>query len=70
MNTFLEQASLAIDEHGNPRQSGHESLLAGLYFCGFYVSPTGMLREIAAEAKQIARDIAQKHAGALSAWKS
>jgi hypothetical protein len=29
-----------------------------------------MLREIAAEAKQIARDIAQKHAGALSAWKS
>ena len=29
--------------------------LQGLYVCGFYVSPTGMLREIGLEAKQIAR---------------
>lgn len=32
----------------------------GLYFCGFYISPTGMLREIGLEALQIARDIAGK----------
>ena len=32
----------------------------GLYFCGFYVSPTGQLREIALDAKQIAKDIAGK----------
>ncbi len=32
----------------------------GLYSCGFFVSPNGMLREIAIEAKKIARDIAYK----------
>ncbi|MBC7872435.1 MAG: NAD(P)/FAD-dependent oxidoreductase [Ferruginibacter sp.] len=32
----------------------------GLYFCGFYVSPMGMLREIGIEARKIARDIAGK----------
>jgi indole-3-pyruvate monooxygenase len=30
----------------------------GLYFCGFWVSPTGQIREIAQDAKRIARDIA------------
>jgi len=32
----------------------------GLYFCGFYVSPMGMLREIGIEALEIAKDIAGK----------
>ncbi len=32
----------------------------GLYFCGFYISPTGMLREIALDAQKIAKDIAKK----------
>ncbi|CAB3793315.1 flavin-containing monooxygenase [Pararobbsia alpina] len=31
----------------------------GLYFCGFIVSPTGMLREIGIEAQRIAEDIAR-----------
>ena len=31
---------------------------SGLYLCGFFVSPSGMLREIAIEAKRIARQIA------------
>jgi cation diffusion facilitator CzcD-associated flavoprotein CzcO len=31
----------------------------GLYFCGFFVSPTGVLREIAMEAKAIAAKIEQ-----------
>jgi indole-3-pyruvate monooxygenase len=29
----------------------------GLYFCGYWVSPTGQIREIARDAKRIARDI-------------
>jgi indole-3-pyruvate monooxygenase len=33
----------------------------GLYFCGFYVSPTGQFREIGLDAKKIANSIA-KHA--------
>ena len=32
----------------------------GLYFCGFFVSPTGQFREIALDAKQIAKHIAGK----------
>jgi cation diffusion facilitator CzcD-associated flavoprotein CzcO len=32
----------------------------GLYFCGFYVSPMGMLREIGIEARKIAEDISAK----------
>ena len=29
----------------------------GLYFCGFYIAPTGQIREIASDAKNIARHI-------------
>jgi indole-3-pyruvate monooxygenase len=39
--------------------SGKETV-PGLYFCGFFVSPTGMLREIGIEAKHIAQSIAAK----------
>ncbi|HVU54485.1 MAG TPA: NAD(P)/FAD-dependent oxidoreductase [Puia sp.] len=32
----------------------------GLYFCGYWVSPTGQIREIALDAQKIARDIEKK----------
>jgi cation diffusion facilitator CzcD-associated flavoprotein CzcO len=32
----------------------------GLYFCGFWISPTGVIREIALDAQKIAKDIAKK----------
>ncbi|MBS1608595.1 MAG: NAD(P)/FAD-dependent oxidoreductase, partial [Bacteroidetes bacterium] len=32
----------------------------GLYFCGFWVSPRGQIREITLDAKRIARDIRKK----------
>ncbi|MBS1596904.1 MAG: NAD(P)/FAD-dependent oxidoreductase [Bacteroidetes bacterium] len=32
----------------------------GLYFCGYWVSPTGQIREIARDAKKIASDIGKK----------
>jgi cation diffusion facilitator CzcD-associated flavoprotein CzcO len=51
-----------LDEAGAPRTSGREAA-AGLYFCSFYVSPTGMLRAIAREAAAIARSIARKSDG-------
>jgi cation diffusion facilitator CzcD-associated flavoprotein CzcO len=54
---FLEVAGEVIDERGVPAKSGRETL-PGLYFCGFYVAPTGMLREIGVEAKRIAASIA------------
>jgi len=59
VNTFLEGAASAYDEQGTPLCSGRETPIAGLYFCGFYVSPTGMLREIGLEARRIATAIAK-----------
>jgi cation diffusion facilitator CzcD-associated flavoprotein CzcO len=60
LSDFLVDADALCTHEGAPKQSGAE-LLPGLYFCGFYVSPTGMLREIAIEAKRIASSIAGKH---------
>jgi NAD(P)H-nitrite reductase large subunit len=59
VNAFLHETKV-YDENGTPVSSGHEASNAGLYFCGYYVSPTGMLREIAMEAKQISAEIARK----------
>jgi cation diffusion facilitator CzcD-associated flavoprotein CzcO len=59
VNEFL-QASDVYDNEGVPLTTGCESSQKGLYFCGFYVSPTGMLREIAMEARQISNSIAVK----------
>jgi indole-3-pyruvate monooxygenase len=62
VNAFLEEASTAHDENGTPSSSGCEAPIPGLYFCGYYVSPTGMLREIAFEAQRISAAIARKGA--------
>jgi indole-3-pyruvate monooxygenase len=67
VNTFLEGASTAYDENGTPLSSGHEMPIPGLYFCGYYVSPTGMLREIALEAQRISAAIVQNRANAEAA---
>jgi len=57
---FLENAGAVLDENGTPTSSGQRTSMPGLYFCGYYTSPTGMLREIAMEARQIARLISQQ----------
>lgn len=43
----------ALDDEGAPAR-GSTEILSGLFCCGFHVSPTGMLREIAREARRIA----------------
>lgn len=60
VDQFLE-ASAACDQHGTPVSSGREAAIPGLYFCGYHVSPTGMLREIALEAQRISAEIVRKH---------
>ena len=37
----------------------------GLYFCGFWVGPTGQIREIALDAQKIAKDISRKERSAV-----
>jgi indole-3-pyruvate monooxygenase len=54
---FLIGWEAVCDAGGTPKQSGEETALAGLYFCGMYVSPAGMLREIGIEATRIAAHI-------------
>lgn len=49
----------AMDPQGTPLSSGEELAGQNLYFCGFYISPTGMLREIALEAEGISEHIAR-----------
>jgi indole-3-pyruvate monooxygenase len=63
VNVFLQGAPAVYDENGTPLSSGREAPIPGLYFCGFYVSPTGMLREIAIEARRISTAIARKSTG-------
>ena len=56
VDEFISDAPEAIDGNGTPTASGRE-LAPGLFVCGFYISRTGMLREIGIEAKQIAAAI-------------
>lgn len=60
VDEFMGPADRVTDGSGAPLASGRPAALPGLYFCGFRVSPAGMLREIAREAVQIARDIAER----------
>jgi cation diffusion facilitator CzcD-associated flavoprotein CzcO len=61
VNAFLTGlAAAAYDANGTPLSSGREASMPGLYFCGYHVSPTGMLREIAIEAKKISASITRK----------
>jgi len=57
LHDFLPAAARVTDASGSPLVSGRESPLHGLFFCGFHVAPTGMLREIGIEAQRIARAI-------------
>jgi hypothetical protein len=63
----LEEVSGVCDEQGTPLSSGREASIPGLYFCGYYVSPTGMLREISIEARRISAAIARQAATATTA---
>jgi NAD(P)H-nitrite reductase large subunit len=59
LDFFLSEANKVTDERGYPVAHGRRTALPGLYFCGFHIVSTGLLREIGREAQLIARDIAQ-----------
>lgn len=61
VNAFLTGiAAAAYDANGTPLSSGRESAMPGLYFCGYHVSSSGMLREISIEARKISASITRK----------
>jgi hypothetical protein len=59
IDDFLVGWEAVCDASGTPRRSGAPGT-NGLYFCGMFVSPAGMLREIGREATSIASDIASR----------
>ena len=52
---FLQPSETFVNADGERQVVGNN----GLYFCGFSVTPTGMFREIALEARRIAEHIAR-----------
>ena len=64
LEAFLPQWREVCDADGIPRVSGGPTELDGLYFCGQFVSPAGMLREIGIEARRIAAHLAGARANA------
>lgn len=62
LRALLPEAVEALDARGVPKISGAPSAVPGLYFCGFRISPSGQLREIGLEARQIASHVASRAA--------
>ena len=57
---MLPDHTSVLDSDGRPLDCGRETNVAGLYFCGYDLSATGMLRQIGIEALAIGRDIAAR----------
>jgi hypothetical protein len=53
----LVGSEAVCDSSGMPTVSGAPTALGALYFCGMYVSPARMLREIGIEATRIVMHI-------------
>ena len=60
LDDFLDGADRLVDERGYPRTIGAEAEIPGLYFIGYKNRPVGLLNDIAADARAIADDIAQR----------
>jgi indole-3-pyruvate monooxygenase len=60
LEEFLVGWEAVCDVDGVPLVSGGPTAMPGLYFCGQFVSPAGMLREIGLEAGRIAGQIASQ----------
>ena len=58
LDEFLTDWKQVCDEQGLPLVSGRATALPGLFFCGQFISPAGMLREIRIESRRIAALIA------------
>lgn len=60
VDEFLREPDLLRD--GDPVASGAASPRPGLYFCGFRITPAGLLHDVGVEARQISAAIARRAA--------
>jgi cation diffusion facilitator CzcD-associated flavoprotein CzcO len=58
LEELLPEWRAVCGDDGRPLVSGGPTALPGLWFCGQFVSPAGMLREMGLEAKRIATAVA------------
>lgn len=66
LSAILPDHASVLDPQGQPRDHGRAAAVPGLYFCGYDLAPTGLLRQIGIEARRIGRDIAARAGGARS----
>ena len=66
LTDMLAEVAGVLDKHGRPLVSGRQSSVPGLFFCGFTVSPYGMLNQIGREAMNISREISSKSKNKIS----
>lgn len=60
LDDLLEDVPGVLGDEGAPLVSGGTTAAPGLYFCGFEVTARGMLRDIADEARRIAKLITER----------
>ncbi len=60
LEDFLPEWQAVCDDQGRPLVSGGATSLPGLFFCGQFVSPSGMLREAGIESRRIATAITSR----------
>ena len=60
LEEFLPAWREVCDDEGRPVVSGGATSLPGLFFCGQFVAPSGMLREAGIESRRIAHAIASR----------
>jgi indole-3-pyruvate monooxygenase len=55
LQSWLQVGAGVLDDEGRPTRSGELTAEPGLYFCGYRIAATGMLREIGLEALALSR---------------
>ena len=60
LEEFLPAWRDVCDDEGRPLVSGGPTPLPGLFFCGQFVAPSGMIREAGIESRRIAAAIASR----------
>ena len=60
LEEFLPAWREVCDDEGRPVVSGGATSLPGLFFCGQFVAPSGMLREAGIESRRVAAAIASR----------
>lgn len=57
LQDFIDLDAVNFNARQVSEYSGRATPVQGLYFCGFFISPIGMFRQMAVDAKKIVKDV-------------